>query len=710
MTELTNHTGQVCGLSWSPDGSRLCSASMDGEVRLWSVDDLSYAVLNPRAGFDSIGSHDQTKHMAFSAAWSSHDDLIAVSFGGHFRVWKAGTGELIEETESPPRLHLSWSPAASILAMTRIDSLAGGNPQYKVEVGRVQPLEILAGLTETFPEIDDVAWSPDGEMIATATGSGVALSRKSSSEPTGSISVQPRANSVVWLSDRTVAAGCIDANIRIYSWRYEDRWPQGIMAERVRVLEGHESYIHQLSYSPEQSLLASLDDSGEIHLWRGDSLSHVTALAGLIEREGVVRSLRLALHPRQPIVAISCAGRIRLARVRLPDSGNGPSAPDGAGRPESEPLPRVLAMAGLLPEQKPDSDQIAERWGPEAQTDSRFESAPRPYASEVLARTLALRRVAQLVSEFDSLAGEGMQLAWRSPEPSEEIEIEKLELAAYQDDGEARASSRRGLSRLLLRTAADGVTEQKRLPALVAYVAMAHGSREEVREAFGEASEFWRQADRLDKALRRLARRIQALYPAGGYEKLAENMAAVLAELQGAMVRAKQLQNDLKQMREETGAMSAATTRPVEIFYSYSHLDEKFREELVKHLRLLERQGVITGWHDRNISAGIEWKDSIDEHLESAGIILLLVSANFLASDYCYDVEMKRAIKRHDEGSARVIPIILSSCRWHSAPFGKLQALPRDSRPIENWDRPAEAYTNVVEGIEKAIVEISKVP
>jgi hypothetical protein len=78
--------------------------------------------------------------------------------------------------------------------------------------------------------------------------------------------------------------------------------------------------------------------------------------------------------------------------------------------------------------------------------------------------------------------------------------------------------------------------------------------------------------------------------------------------------------------------------------------------ELVKHLRLLERQSVITGWHDRNISAGTDWKNAIDDHLESAEIILLLISADFLASDYCFDIELKRAMERHAEGKAREFP------------------------------------------------------
>src|SRR5262249_17076867 len=127
--------------------------------------------------------------------------------------------------------------------------------------------------------------------------------------------------------------------------------------------------------------------------------------------------------------------------------------------------------------------------------------------------------------------------------------------------------------------------------------------------------------------------------------------------------------------------MSNTTTKPVEVFYSYSHRDEEFRDELEKHLRQMKRDGLITGWHDRRIGAGMEWKSSIDEHLESAGVILLLISSDFLDSDYCYDVELKRAMERHEKGEARVIPVILRHCDWSSAAFAKLQALPKNAKP-----------------------------
>ena len=97
----------------------------------------------------------------------------------------------------------------------------------------------------------------------------------------------------------------------------------------------------------------------------------------------------------------------------------------------------------------------------------------------------------------------------------------------------------------------------------------------------------------------------------------------------------------------------------VRVFYSYSHKDEVLRDALATHLSLLRKQGLIEGWHDREISAGREWEGQIDENLKSAHVILLLVSADFIASDYCYDLEMKHAIARHTKGTARVIPIIL---------------------------------------------------
>ncbi len=151
------------------------------------------------------------------------------------------------------------------------------------------------------------------------------------------------------------------------------------------------------------------------------------------------------------------------------------------------------------------------------------------------------------------------------------------------------------------------------------------------------------------------------------------------------------------------------SSTPLDVFISYSHRDEKLRETLGLHLASLQRQGVIKSWHDRKISAGTEWKQAIDENLNSAEIILLLISENFIASDYCYDLEMQRAIARHDAGEARVIPIILKPVDWSGAPFGKLQALPKNAKPVTTWSNRGEAFLNIAEGIRQAAMEMATV-
>lgn len=142
------------------------------------------------------------------------------------------------------------------------------------------------------------------------------------------------------------------------------------------------------------------------------------------------------------------------------------------------------------------------------------------------------------------------------------------------------------------------------------------------------------------------------------------------------------------------------------VFYSYSHEDETLRKKLETHLKLLQRQGLISTWHDRKISAGEEWKGKIDENLQAANIILLMVSAAFIASDYCYDLEMKRALERHHSQMARVIPVILRDVDWKSAPFGILQALPKDGKPVMLWQNRDSAWKDVAAGIRKVVEEI----
>jgi hypothetical protein len=139
------------------------------------------------------------------------------------------------------------------------------------------------------------------------------------------------------------------------------------------------------------------------------------------------------------------------------------------------------------------------------------------------------------------------------------------------------------------------------------------------------------------------------------------------------------------------------------LFFSYSHVDENLRDQLEIHLSGLRRQGLIDSWHDRRITAGEEFGAAIDGHIDTADVILLLISPDFIASDYCYEREMKRALERHQRREARVIPVILRPCDWHDLPFGKLLATPTDGRPITKWTNIDEAFQDVVSAIKEAL-------
>ena len=148
---------------------------------------------------------------------------------------------------------------------------------------------------------------------------------------------------------------------------------------------------------------------------------------------------------------------------------------------------------------------------------------------------------------------------------------------------------------------------------------------------------------------------------------------------------------------------SQTRPRPLRIFYSYAREDGDLQEEVKKHLRLLEREGLIRGWDDRLIGAGTEWEGRILDELEAADVILLLVSADFIASDYIWDVEMRRALVRHRAKEALVVPVILRPCSWQTAPFAALQCLPSNAQPVVLWDPRDRGLRDVAEGLRAAL-------
>lgn len=148
--------------------------------------------------------------------------------------------------------------------------------------------------------------------------------------------------------------------------------------------------------------------------------------------------------------------------------------------------------------------------------------------------------------------------------------------------------------------------------------------------------------------------------------------------------------------------------KQIEIFFSYTHADEVWRDKIEVSLSTLKREGFISAWYDRNILAGDEWATAIKAHLDVAPIILLLVSRDFIGSDYCWSVELDEAMKLHRAGQARVIPIIIRPTDWKSAPFAKLQALPKDGKPISTWSNEDEALLDVAKGIRRVVEDLKK--
>lgn len=151
-----------------------------------------------------------------------------------------------------------------------------------------------------------------------------------------------------------------------------------------------------------------------------------------------------------------------------------------------------------------------------------------------------------------------------------------------------------------------------------------------------------------------------------------------------------------------------ASGEPIKVFISFSHKDEALKDALYDQLAPLKRNRLIQSWQDWDLEAGIEWNEEITAQLEAAGIILLLVSPGFIASEYCFDEEMQRAMERHESGTARVIPIIMKPCDWKSMPFAKLQVLPKGSEPVNTWPNQDEALLSVVKGVRQAVESLRK--
>lgn len=143
----------------------------------------------------------------------------------------------------------------------------------------------------------------------------------------------------------------------------------------------------------------------------------------------------------------------------------------------------------------------------------------------------------------------------------------------------------------------------------------------------------------------------------------------------------------------------------IKVFISYSHKDEKYKDSLEEHLTPLKRSGVIDTWNDRKITAGDEWRSEISENLETSSVIIFLVSPSFLASEYCYEVEARRAIEMQESGKACLISIVVRPCDWGASNFAKFQVLPKDGKAVAIWESEDSAWLDVVKQIKKSLIK-----
>ena len=209
-----------------------------------------------------------------------------------------------------------------------------------------------------------------------------------------------------------------------------------------------------------------------------------------------------------------------------------------------------------------------------------------------------------------------------------------------------------------------------------------------------------------------LIQRSQTLAALADLDKERQSLEGRLAQYGAALTRTEVRKSEtrLKEIQQErVRLLSTVSTQPsksVSVFVSYSHVDEALRAELGKHLSVLERQGIISTWHDRMISAGSEWEGAITAQLDEARVILLLISSDFIQSKYCYDVEMTRALERHDRREALVVPIILRAVSLKGTPFAKLQALPRDAKPVVTWADRDIAFVDITDSLRNTIQDL----
>jgi tetratricopeptide (TPR) repeat protein len=145
--------------------------------------------------------------------------------------------------------------------------------------------------------------------------------------------------------------------------------------------------------------------------------------------------------------------------------------------------------------------------------------------------------------------------------------------------------------------------------------------------------------------------------------------------------------------------------RSYRIFISYSRANADMKRRLLVHLSTLKAEGLVSVWDDGCIEAGQLWREELDKAIREADVVLFLVSAEFLASPFCQDVEVPELLKRHREEGVLIIPVIVDYCAWEGIEWlGKFQVLPRDGKPVPARRRQSMAWTEVIRGLRQRLL------
>lgn len=154
--------------------------------------------------------------------------------------------------------------------------------------------------------------------------------------------------------------------------------------------------------------------------------------------------------------------------------------------------------------------------------------------------------------------------------------------------------------------------------------------------------------------------------------------------------------------------MEKGSERVIKILYSSAPEDKSMLENLDKHLVNLKRNSFISTWHHDELQPGIERIVEVEKHFKAADIVILLISSSFFNSDYCHDVEMKKALEKQKNKEAIIIPILLSPCDWENTQIGKLEILPTAKMPIVLWNNREQAFWDVAKNIRQKVEALLK--